>query len=180
MILGTLYSNTNTCPDQKFYANLRNGKLMVAILVISALYQRANFICKSCLKSQKVNWWVKMKTFLKLGICHLKTTIIQSKHLQYGFIVQPILYIFSIFINKRKEPLIHWRSQTFNFIWWYFFGSSQNGIPEIILRGVLRSSRVNLPYQDTPHRFSIEFKSGEQAGYCIIFPCLENPSPNTQ
>ena len=46
MILGTLYGNTNTYGDLKFYANMRNSIQLVIILVISALYQRANFICK--------------------------------------------------------------------------------------------------------------------------------------
>ena len=57
--------------------------------------------------SNKVNWRGKIKALLKLGISDLKRTIIQSTHLQCGFIVQPILYIFAIFINKKKEPLIH-------------------------------------------------------------------------
>ena len=48
--------------------------------------------------SSKINWWRKIKTLLKLGICNLKTTIIYSKHLQYSFILQPILHIFAIFL----------------------------------------------------------------------------------
>ena len=46
MILGTLYGNTSTCPDLKFYATLRNSKQMADIFVGFQLMPPCQFICK--------------------------------------------------------------------------------------------------------------------------------------
>ena len=103
--------------------------------------------------SNVAKWWRKIKTLIRLWICNLKTTIIQSKHRQYGFIVQSILYIIAIFMDQRKKLLVHRRCQSFEVIWWNVFGSSQNGIPEVILGSVLPPTGVKLSFQDAPQIF---------------------------